>query len=664
MAQAMGGDFIAVRAVGITPQLTRGFDRQLGAQLAGGSVASQADSAGKSLGSRLGSSLTSSVKNTLKLGAVVTGALAAVTIKGGFDRALGIENAQAKMKGLGYSAKDVTQIMDNALGSVEGTAFGLDSAATTAAGAVAAGIKPGEELQGVLTTVANTAAATGGTMDEMGSIFNTVAANGKAYTGDIKQVADRGVPIWQSLGTVLGKTTAEVQKMATEGKIDFETFEKAAADASGNVAEAMGDTTKGSFDNMMAAVRKLGAMFATGILPLAKTTFQGIQGLLNAVKAKLEPFVEGFFGRFGSGAEAGIQSFFDGLIGRIEAFDPTPVMNFFKEVEGGIKAFGASWQAFDGDVTSAGFPGFMERAAFTVRTVWEEASGGIKAFVAAWKYNDGEVTSSGFPGFMEKAGYFVRQLWDSVKELDFTSLSGFFKSLGGVDLSGAQGALSGIGNGLGDIVKSSPGILSILLEGVGNAMQFLADHSDTVVNLLPYLVAGFAAYKLATQGLTAAVTAQRSADLATLPVQIARNITSTISAVARNRATIAEMRLTAATNVNAATTTRATVAERARTIATKAGAIVSKGAAIATRALGVAIRFATGPIGLIIAGVTLLAAGLVYFFTKTETGKEIWAKVWGAIKNAVAAVVDWFIKTALPFLQSAWDGIAAGAQLL
>ena len=41
------------------------------------------------------------------------------------------------------------------------------------------------------------------------------------------------------------------------------------------------------------------------------------------------------------------------------------------EVAGGFKAFGAAWEKFDGDVTSAGFPGFMEVAAFAIRGFYE-----------------------------------------------------------------------------------------------------------------------------------------------------------------------------------------------------------------------------------------------------------------------------------------------------
>ena len=616
---AAANNVIATAAIGLIPVMT-GAERNISAALSSTAITSQADRAGRNIGQKMASSAMSALKTGLKVGGVVTAAVGAMTIKGGLDRALGIEDARAQMSGLGHDTKSVEKIMGNALASVEGTAFGLDAAATTAAGAVAAGIKPGEQLEQTLKTVANTAAGAKAPMEEIGGIFNTVAAVGKAYTGDINMIAQRGIPIWQSLSKQLGVSQEDVQKMASNGQIDFATFERAAADAAGGVALAMGDTTRGAFSNMMASVRKLGAMFMTGVLPLAKTAFQGVQGLLNAVKAKLEPFVQGFFDRFGGPAQAGIQGFFDGLISRVESFDPTPVVNFFKEVQGGITAFGA-----------------------------------------AWHYNDGEVTSSGFPGFMERAAYAIHQVWDAIKVLDFSSLTGFFGSLGGIRTDGITSTLSGMGEGFGQIAGAAPGVISIGVEALGGAMQFLSDHSDTVVKLLPYIVAGFVAFKVATQAQAGATQALMAADIASLPVQIARNATSFAAAVARRSATTAEYRLTAATNANTVASGRATIAERARTIATKAGAIASKVAAGATRLLGAAIRFATGPIGLIITGVTLLVGALVWFFTQTETGKGIWETVWTAIKGAAASVVDWFTGTALPYLQAAWDGIAAGA---
>lgn len=46
----------------------------------------------------------------------------------------------------------------------------------------------------------------------------------------------------------------------------------------------------------------------------------------------------------------------------------SPVLD---EVGRGFTAFGAAWNEFNGDITSAGFPGFMEAAAFVARNLWE-----------------------------------------------------------------------------------------------------------------------------------------------------------------------------------------------------------------------------------------------------------------------------------------------------
>ncbi|WP_152353330.1 tape measure protein [Brachybacterium subflavum] len=633
---AVGGSpTIATAAIGLIPVI-QGVRGNIASQLAGSGVMSSANSAGKSVGQNFATSAMSAAKTGLKFGGIVAGAIGAVTIKGGFDRALGIEDAQAKMKGLGYDTKSVSKIMDNALASVEGTSYGLDEAATTASGAVAAGIKPGQQLEGVLKTVANTAAATGSTMDEVGSIFNTVKAVGSAYTGDINMLAQRGIPIWQSLSKTLGKSQDQVRKMATKGEIDFATFEKAAKDASGGVATAMGDTTRGSFANMYAAVKKLGAMFVTGVLPLAKTTFQGIQGLLSAVKNKLDPLVQGFFDKFGGKAQAGIKSFFDTLIAGVNGFDPTPLINFFGKV---------------GKVGGG---------------VFKELTGGIKAFGAAWKYNDGDITSSGFPGFMEGAAYQIHQFWDALKGMDFSGVSSMFSSLGksiqGIKVpTGAGGGIAGFGESLQAIGQAAPGVLALGLNVLAKALEFLSKNAGTIAKLMPLIVAGFIAWKVHATATNDALIAQRAATAAMAPVMLSNNALILLNNILEGKRARAKVVSTAAENVQTGAINRATLAEKGRALATKIGTAVSKGAALAARGLGLAIRFMTGPIGLVITGITLLVAGLVWFFTQTKTGKAIIATVWAGIKAAMAAVVSWFQGTALPIIKAVWDGIATGA---
>ncbi|MBL3699230.1 peptidoglycan DD-metalloendopeptidase family protein [Leucobacter luti] len=222
-----------------------------------------------SIGGQMGSRLADGIKKSLKYSAAAVGGVLAAGIGAslvkGFSRLNSIDQATAKLRGLGNSASEVDKIMANALASVKGTAFGLDSAATTAAGAVAAGIKPGKELEGVLKSVANSAAASGSGMDEMGSIYNKVASLGKAQNDSLQQVADRGLPIYQALATQMGVTTDEVFKMASAGKIGFKDFETAMTTAAGTVASEMGNTVSGSWANFMSSLGRIGAGALGGV---------------------------------------------------------------------------------------------------------------------------------------------------------------------------------------------------------------------------------------------------------------------------------------------------------------------------------------------------------------------------------------------------------------
>ena len=160
-----------------------------------GAAEGQAESKGQSMGGKI----ASGIGKTLKVGAATAGVAAGGAIGVGLTKGMGrltaIENAEAKLTGLGNSSRDVSVIMDNALASVKGTAFGLDAAATTAAMAVASGIKPGKELEQVLKTTADTAGIAGASMDEMGEIFGSVAARGKLQGDDLMQLTSRGIPV-------------------------------------------------------------------------------------------------------------------------------------------------------------------------------------------------------------------------------------------------------------------------------------------------------------------------------------------------------------------------------------------------------------------------------------------------------------------------------------
>lgn len=222
-------------------------------------------------------------------GAIGAVKLVKTVLTKGWARLTSIENAQAKLTGLGNSAGSVQTIMDDALKSVKGTAFGLDEAAGVAASAVAAGVKPGKDLQRTLSLVGDAATIGGASMAEMGAVFNKVASANKLQGDQINQLNDRGIPIVQMLGKVMGKSSAEVTKLASKGKIDFATFQKAMQAGLGGAALKSGNTTQGAWKNVQAASGRLGAALLRGLFPQAKTVFSGMTGLLDRLTDKAGP---------------------------------------------------------------------------------------------------------------------------------------------------------------------------------------------------------------------------------------------------------------------------------------------------------------------------------------------------------------------------------------
>ncbi|MCO6658688.1 MAG: tape measure protein [Cutibacterium avidum] len=198
------------------------------------------------------------------------------SLSSGFERLSSIDQATQTLQGLGNTGKQTAQIMDNALASVKGTAFGMGDAATVAASTVAAGIKPGQQLQHTLSLVADAASVTNSSLDDMGSIFSKVATSGKMQGDEIQQLSDRGIPIVSLLSKSLHKTSAEVYAMSSKGQINFAMFQKAMEQGVGGAAKSSGNTFTGAMDNVRAAIGRLGASMEEGAFKQAPGALKGL----------------------------------------------------------------------------------------------------------------------------------------------------------------------------------------------------------------------------------------------------------------------------------------------------------------------------------------------------------------------------------------------------
>ena len=241
-----------------------------------GKVKSFGDSAEKS-NDKADGSFGRLAKNGLKYAALGMAGFASVVgglaIKGGISRALDIEDAQAKLKGLGHDASSVGGIMESALASVKGTAYGLDAAATTAATAVAAGVKPGKDLTKYLSLAADAATIAGTSMGDMGRIFNKVQTVNAAYNDSLLELSEKGLPVYQWLSKEMGVSTEQVKKLASEGKVSSEIFQKAIENNIAGAALASGNTFRGAWANLLASLSRIGQQIVTGPLNFLRDSF-------------------------------------------------------------------------------------------------------------------------------------------------------------------------------------------------------------------------------------------------------------------------------------------------------------------------------------------------------------------------------------------------------
>jgi tape measure domain-containing protein len=241
-------------------------------------------------GSKLAGAFGGALKTGLGVAAAgVTAATAGVgfVLQQGFSRLQGIDQASAKLKALGLNVNQIAAVSKSALASVQDTAFGMDDAFSAAANAINAGIKPGKELDKYLMALSNTAALAGTSMTDLGDALSDAAIQGK-LTGDVVQsLVARQVPVFQLIADEYDTTAIKAQQMVSNSEVSFDRFVDAMSKNT-EAARIMGQTITGSWQNMMASIKRIGAALLSPIFGSATgdagTFALAIQAVTNKLK--------------------------------------------------------------------------------------------------------------------------------------------------------------------------------------------------------------------------------------------------------------------------------------------------------------------------------------------------------------------------------------------
>lgn len=277
--------------------------------------------------------------DTVKRIAVSTGVFRAVSagismatgqISAAFTRMDTMDNFQRNMTRVTGSAEIAKGVLEELKGATKGTAYGLNAVANATQSFANSAIpleKSTAYTKDWMDAISAYGDGTTETYDRVMQQLNQMASKGKANLGDLKSAMEAGVPVLQILAAQTGKTTQQVSDELSAGKLSAEEFmdamHTAFTNGAGNfksienAAKEAGDTWKGSFDNMKAALTRGVIEFITAFDTITKTlTGMDMKGWIsdfgstmeNGMKSigqsislameKLVPFVEVMRGAF------------------------------------------------------------------------------------------------------------------------------------------------------------------------------------------------------------------------------------------------------------------------------------------------------------------------------------------------------------------------------
>lgn len=222
---------------------------------------------------------------------------------GGINRAMKIENARFQLGVLLKDSEKVEAVMQNVQSAVDGTAYGMDAAATIASQLAASGMQAGEQMQHSLQAVAGVAAMTNSSYEDIGRIFAQISGQGRLMGNDLLQLSGRGMNAAATLGEALGKTEAEVRDMVSKGQISFQTFSDAMYEAFGEGSKKANESLTGAFSNVKSALAKIGADFVSPLVkqngPIVKF-LNTVREKINDVRKMTTPLAEALSGKIGT----------------------------------------------------------------------------------------------------------------------------------------------------------------------------------------------------------------------------------------------------------------------------------------------------------------------------------------------------------------------------
>lgn len=243
-------------------------------------------------------------------------------VGGGVRRATNIENAHFQLQGLLKDEEKVQAVMDDAMWSVDGTAYAYDEAAKAASMFAASGLKAGDQMKTALRAITGVAATTNSDYEGIANIFTTVAGNGRIMGEQLLSLSTRGLNAAATLSEFFNKVNegsidasdnvealikeitggakvgeADIRGFVSDGVVSFDIFAEAMDTTFGEHAKKANETFNGALSNVKAALARIGAEFVSPLIvqngPFVRL-FNALRVRTNEIKANIGPLATFF----------------------------------------------------------------------------------------------------------------------------------------------------------------------------------------------------------------------------------------------------------------------------------------------------------------------------------------------------------------------------------
>lgn len=227
----------------------------------------------------VGGSLTKWI--TMPALGVITAA-GGITAAFGWDRLVGLDSAQAQLRGLGYEAEDVERITDGLVDDLDGGMMTMAEATSAAATAMAAGVEEGDELTRYIQTLDSAVVGGTGTFQEMEQVFGRITDQGKMTRNEFDMVSNRMPGFSSAVQEHMGVGSEAMYEMLRNGEITSTDFLDIMEGFAGGMAGEYAQSWQGMVENTKNYIGMIGESLLGGVFEQSKESIAEFIDILSS----------------------------------------------------------------------------------------------------------------------------------------------------------------------------------------------------------------------------------------------------------------------------------------------------------------------------------------------------------------------------------------------